>query len=193
MKQEDLYELFSRPPRARKSVLSVYLNVGQSQRVNLNRGFETQFKEMASSLRKSLVGPLEQDGLAAAVHRVSDFISAYRPEGCGLAVKAVVGLGHTLQAISSDRVWELIYSAGARAPGFECPECSALFSLETSSCAFCNSSVQPVNNVIERAVGHALRNEAKVEVVTGEASAALDSAGGIGAFLKTRTKAVVAG
>jgi peptide subunit release factor 1 (eRF1) len=53
--------------------------------------------------------------------------------------------------------------------------------------------VKQVGNVIERAVEHALRDKAKLEVVTGEAAAVLDSAGGIGAFLKTRTKAVVAG
>jgi peptide subunit release factor 1 (eRF1) len=387
MKQEDVRELLERPARKRSCVLSVYLNVDQSQPVNLNRGFETQFKEMASSLRKTLKSGVEQEGLAAAIHRAGNFVSTYTPEAHGLAVfvdesdgffthkelafpvtnqirwdrevflqplanaideledygivlvdrtklrvllveqgkleelvheeisgkrtrhvkstgpdhaessagnqrradnqiranlrevvhqveeiaktkrlrrlvlagtreitaelrtllpaplalnvigdvslamaaspaeilaaaqpladayersteidkvndivtaaskhgKAVIGLGHTLQAINSGRVWELIYSAGSQAPGFECSECSALFSLETSSCGFCNADVQPVSNVIERAVERALRGDAKVEVVTGEASAALDSAGGIGAFLKTRTKAVVAG
>lgn len=110
--------------------------------------------------------------------------------GAAKKQKVVVGLGPTLQAINSGRVWELIYSAGSHAPGFECRECAALFSLEPASCTFCNASVQPVGNVIERAVEHALRHKAKVEMVTGEASAALDTAGGIGALLKTRTKAV---
>ena len=387
MKQEDVSDLFVRPARKRECVLSVYLNVDQSQRANLNRGFETQFKAMASSLRKSLKEGPERDGLAAAIHRAGEFISAYTPEGRGLAIfidesdgffsykelafpvtnqirwdrelflqplanvideledygvvmvdrtklrvflvqqgkidellyeesrgrrtrhvkstgpdhaessarnqrradnqihanlkeagrqvieivkikrlhrlvlagtpeitaelrallpsraplrimgvvtlamtaspievlaatqpvanayerttemekvndivtaaskkgKAVIGLVHTLQALNARRVWELVYSAGSRAPGFECSGCSALFSLETSSCPFCNASVRPVGNVIERAVEHALRDEAKLEVVTGEASAVLDSAGGIGALLKTRTKAVLAG
>jgi peptide subunit release factor 1 (eRF1) len=44
-----------------------------------------------------------------------------------------------------------------------------------------------VTNVVERAVEHAFRRQAKVEVVTGKASVALKVAGGIGAFLKTRT------
>jgi peptide subunit release factor 1 (eRF1) len=387
MKREDVSDLFARPARKRECVLSVYLHVDQSQRVNLNRGFETQFKEMASSFRKSLKEGPDRDGSAAAIHRAGNFVSAYTPEGRGLAVfldesdgffsykqlpfpvtnqirwshelflqpfadaideledygvvmvdrtklrvflvqqckidellyeesqgrrtrhvkstgpdhaessarnqrradnqihanlkeagrqvieivkakrlhrlvlagtpeitaelrlvlperitqgimgdvklaitasaaevlaatqpvanayerstemekvndivsaaskkgKAVIGLGHTLQAINARRVWELVYSAGAQAPGFECSGCSALFSLETPSCPLCNANVRSVNNVIERAVEHALRDEAKVEVVTGEASAALDSAGGIGAFLKTRTKAVLAG
>ena len=386
MKQADVYVLSSRPARKRKSVLSLYLNVDQSEHGNLNRGFEVQLKEMASSLRKSLKEGPEGEGLASALHRAVEFVSVYKPEGRGLAVfidesdgflshkelafpvtnqirwdrelllqplanaideledygivlvdrtklrvflveqgkieevlnkeisgketrhvkstgpdhaessartqrradnqirsnlrevvehvnkfvktkhphrfvlagtpetlaelrkllptpvalsvigetvlamdaspakvlsvaqplaeayerstevekvngvvtaaakkgNAVVGLGHTLQAVNSDRVWELIYSADFLAPGFECTECSSLFTAETPSCAYCSSRVQPVGNVIERAVAHALRKHAKVEVVTGEASAALDNAGGIGAFLKTRTKAVAA-
>jgi peptide subunit release factor 1 (eRF1) len=44
-----------------------------------------------------------------------------------------------------------------------------------------------VKDVVERAVEHALRKKAKIEVVTADASAALKSAGSIGAFLKTRT------
>jgi peptide subunit release factor 1 (eRF1) len=46
--------------------------------------------------------------------------------------------------------------------------------------------MHPVVNVVERAVEHVLRKQARVEVVTGEASAALKTAGGIGAFLKAR-------
>jgi hypothetical protein len=100
--------------------------------------------------------------------------------------KAVVGLGHTLKAVNSGRVWELVYCGGFSRPGFECSKCSALFSGETASCPYCNSVVQPVTNIVERAVEHVLRKRAKIEVVTGDAAAALDAAGGIGAFLKTR-------
>ena len=54
------------------------------------------------------------------------------------------------------------------------------------SCAYCGGSVQAVADVIERAVEHALRKGAKIEVVTGEACASLNTVGGIGAFLKAR-------
>jgi peptide subunit release factor 1 (eRF1) len=104
--------------------------------------------------------------------------------------KAVVGLGRTLKEVNSDRVWELVYASGETSPGYECPKCAALFSTRANRCTYCNSRVQPVGNVIERAVEHAIRKHAKVEVVTGEASAALQTAGGIGAFLKTRTGSV---
>ena len=104
--------------------------------------------------------------------------------------KAVIGLGHTLKALNSDRIWELVYSDDFTSAGFECTRCGALFSVEKSGCPYCSASVQPVKDVIERAVEHALRHGAKIEVVTGEASAALDTAGGIGAFLRTRTATV---
>jgi peptide subunit release factor 1 (eRF1) len=101
--------------------------------------------------------------------------------------KAVVGLGHTLKAMNSARVWELVYSEDFHAPGFECSKCSALFSVGNEACQYCGGALQPVDDVVERASEHALRNGAKVDVVTGEASASLDTSGGIAAFLKTRT------
>jgi peptide subunit release factor 1 (eRF1) len=101
--------------------------------------------------------------------------------------KAVVGLGRTLKAVNSGRVWELIYSGGFLSPGYECPGCSALFTARATRCPYCGSRPQTVRDVVERAVEHALRKQAKIEVVTADASAALAQAGGIGAFLKTRT------
>jgi peptide subunit release factor 1 (eRF1) len=101
--------------------------------------------------------------------------------------RAVVGLGHTLRAVNSDRVWELVYCEDFRAPGFECEKCGGLFSIEKTSCQYCGGKLQAINDVVERAVEHTLRNEAKVDVVTGEAGASLAMSGGIAAFLKART------
>jgi peptide chain release factor subunit 1 len=100
--------------------------------------------------------------------------------------KTVAGLGHTLKALNSDRVWELIYSEGLASSGYECLKCAALFSAERQSCTYCGGSVHPVNDVIERAVDHAVREGAKIEVVTGDASITLNNVGGIGAFLKPK-------
>jgi peptide subunit release factor 1 (eRF1) len=100
--------------------------------------------------------------------------------------KTVAGLGRTLKAVNSGRVWELIYSEGLSSPGFECAKCAALFSVKRKSCAYCGGSVHAVADVVERAVEHALRKGAKIEVVTGEACASLNTVGGIGAFLKAR-------
>ena len=102
--------------------------------------------------------------------------------------KAVAGLSRTLNAVNHGRVWQLIYSAGFRPPGFECTKCTALVTLERSECVYCGGRLRPVRDVVERAVEHALRSGARIEVVKGEASAALK--GGIAAFLKARTASV---
>jgi peptide chain release factor subunit 1 len=106
--------------------------------------------------------------------------------------KTVAGLGRTLKAVNAERVWELIYSEGFASPGFECTRCAALFSRERKSCLYCGSSVRPVGDVVERAVEHAVRKGAKIEIVTGEAAASLYNMGGIAAFLKTRAAATPA-
>jgi peptide subunit release factor 1 (eRF1) len=102
--------------------------------------------------------------------------------------RVVIGLGHTLQALNQRRVWQLLYADGFHSPGYECPRCAALFSVATTSCAFCNSPVDSVEDVVERAVDHAIRRDVRVEVIRGEESeSSLINAGGIGAFLRTRT------
>jgi len=381
MNRYDLSLLFSRAHSAQRSVLSVYLNVDQSQAENLNRGFEKQLKKMASEVRRQSTDPGDRDRFSMAMHHIQDFIAAYKPaakavvlfydtidtffwyqelgfpvtdqmrwdrelflqplanatdqlesygvvladrsklrflvvslgeieemirdDGNGKQVrhiktagmdnadssshiqrkadnqirdnlrrlikkvdevvkarrlnrlvlagtpeitkelrsmlsarlarnvigeidlpmsapasrvfsatkkvaekyerdtelekvtkiitsaakkgKAVVGLGRTLKAINSGRVWELIYAGGFLSPGYECSKCAALFSARPTRCPYCASRIQAVRDVVERAVEHALRKQAKVEVVTADASATLKAAGGIGAFLKTRT------
>jgi peptide subunit release factor 1 (eRF1) len=104
--------------------------------------------------------------------------------------KGVTGLSHTLNAVNQGRVWQLIYSDGLSSPGFECQGCASLFSAETPSCFYCGGKLQPVDDVIERAVEHGLRQGARIEVVKGEASASLKVSGGIGAFLKARTASI---
>ena len=140
----------------------------------------------------------ESRGILAAAQPIAD---EYERAGEVQAVKqivttaakcerAVVGLGHTLKALNCNRIWELVYSEDFSSPGFECANCGALFSVERTSCSYCSAAVQPVRDIVEHAVEHALRNGARIEVVTGEASAELDTAGGIGAFLKARTATV---
>jgi hypothetical protein len=104
--------------------------------------------------------------------------------------KAVVGLGHTLKAVNADRIWQLVYSEDYSCPGFECRKCRALFSIKREACLYCGALLDTVNDVVERAVQHALRNGGRIEMVTGEAATTLGNAGGIGAFLKTRSQTV---
>jgi len=104
--------------------------------------------------------------------------------------RAVVGLGHTLKAINSDRVWTLLYSKNFSTPGFECSKCSSLFSIENPTCSYCGARLEPVRDVIERVVEHLLRRGVRIEAVTGDAAVSLEDAGAIGAFLKTRTRSL---
>ncbi len=107
------------------------------------------------------------------------------------SLRVVMGLGHTLHAVNQRRVWQLVYADGFHSPGYECPQCAGLFSTETTSCSSCGSTVCRVEDVVERAIGHAIRKGAKIEVIRGEeAESSLMNSGGIGAFLRTRTASV---
>jgi peptide subunit release factor 1 (eRF1) len=101
---------------------------------------------------------------------------------------AVTGLANTLSRVNEARVWQLIYSEDFQSPGFECTKCGALFSIEKPACSHCGGTVTRVDDVVERAVERALRSDARIEIVRGEAASTLDNTGGIAAFLKTRTR-----
>jgi len=114
---------------------------------------------------------------------VRDLVTSAEKSG-----RVVIGLGHTLHAVNQRRVWQLIYAEDFHSPGYECSRCAALFSTATTSCSFCGSTVYTVADVAERAAEHALRKGGRIEVIRGEeAKSSLMNAGGIGAFLRTRT------
>jgi peptide subunit release factor 1 (eRF1) len=63
-----------------------------------------------------------------------------------------------------------------------------LFSIAGDCCPNCGAAVLPVQDVAELAIDRAIRQGTALEVVRGdESESALMNAGGIGAFLKTRT------
>jgi peptide subunit release factor 1 (eRF1) len=128
----------------------------------------------------------EQFDRKAELHTVGEIVTTAEKTD-----KAVLGLRHTLKALNSDRVWELVYSHNLRARGFECSKCAALFSAGKAACQYCGGAIQAVGDIVERAVERALRNGAKVEALAEEASTFLDNSGGIGAFLKRRTGTVL--
>jgi peptide subunit release factor 1 (eRF1) len=119
---------------------------------------------------------------ATELEKVRTMITSVAKKG-----KAVTGLTSTLKAINSGRVWELVYRAGFVSPGYECPKCAALFLARATRCGNCGARPETVPDVVEKAVEHALRKQAKIEVVSGEAASELQAAGGVGAFLRTRT------
>jgi peptide subunit release factor 1 (eRF1) len=177
MTPNEVQALFTHPERTQPSVLSVYLDVDQAEPSNRSRGFEEQ-------LKVRIAAEYERTGELQAVKEV---VQTGENDG-----RTVAGLARTLTAVNADRVWELIYSEGFARPGFECAGCAALFSLETAACPYCGSYVRPVRDVVERAIEHAIRKGAKLEVVTGQAASSLDSVGGIAVFLKAKTAAILA-
>ena len=98
----------------------------------------------------------------------------------------VMALEPTLAALNRGRISKLVYSDGLLSAGVECPKCGALFSRKVDSCNACGATVISAVNVVERAIERALRQNATIEVVKGQASDSLNGTGGIGAFIKTK-------
>ena len=99
----------------------------------------------------------------------------------------VNGLGHTLHALNQGRVWQLVYAPSFHAPGHECGTCASLYPAEANSCSSCGSTLQRVEDIVERAVDNAMCKGVKVEVIRDEqAESDLLNAGGMGALLRSR-------
>src|SRR5215831_13360549 len=86
MDGKELHEMFSRPERPYRSMLSVYLDVDQSRPSNLNRGFETQLKNLIADIRPTIRDAAELERFNPAAHRITDFVSAYQPQARGLGL-----------------------------------------------------------------------------------------------------------
>jgi len=137
-----------------------------------------------AQIRAALSSILEQLKIESDNGVVNELTTAAAKAG-----PVVVGCARTLHALNESRVWRLVYAAGFHSPGYECSECGAIFSTRVARCPACAATVRRADDIIERAVDHAMRKGAKVEVIRGEeAESALLNAGGIGAFLRTRRR-----
>ena len=96
----------------------------------------------------------------------------------------VVGLEATLEAVQERRVWRLLYSAGYESRGDECPRCGALFPSGRAQCGYCASPLQPVDDLVERAIRRVADGGGDVDQVHEAAATRLWDAGGIGAVLR---------
>ena len=98
--------------------------------------------------------------------------------------QAVTGLDSTLKTVHEGRVWRIVYANGYAPLGGECSRCGYLFADSVPSCLYCQGSVQPVRDVVARAVSRVLNSGGKVERVRDNAARMLAQAGGVGAFLR---------
>jgi peptide subunit release factor 1 (eRF1) len=67
-------------------VLSIYLDIDQSNPANLNRGFELALRDQLRLIFESLTEETERHDFAANATRATDFISKYAPGARGLIV-----------------------------------------------------------------------------------------------------------
>src|SRR5689334_9585250 len=86
MTQNDLHLLFSRSERSCRSVLSIYLDVDQSEVLNQNRAFDRHLHDMISSARATVHDAAELDRFSAAARHIQDFVSVYEPTMRGLVM-----------------------------------------------------------------------------------------------------------
>ncbi len=96
----------------------------------------------------------------------------------------ILGLEPTLRAIFQGRVRMLIVEEGYRKPGLECPNCSYLTTAEATHCPACETPLEAIPDVVERAIEAALDQKAQIEVLRGETKAEMAEQGHIGALLR---------
>lgn len=80
----DLEILIQHRPQANGHVLSLYVDVGQSQAANLNRGFEAALKSMLRGIEQRLQ-PADKKAFSADAEPILEYVSAYTPRGRTMA------------------------------------------------------------------------------------------------------------
>ena len=103
-------------------------------------------------------------------------------------VKAVTGLAATLLASNNGEIWKLVYAQNANLPGKRCKVCDRLYGIDRFSCGHCNTTLHPVEDVIEIMIERLIRAGRTLEQVRGEASQTLKQVEGIGAFLSLQSR-----
>lgn len=78
--------LIGREGKPGHPVLSVYLDVDQSQEANLNRKFEVSLGNLLRELESGLVDQYEREEFAADAERLRRFVSDYRPGAHSLVI-----------------------------------------------------------------------------------------------------------
>jgi peptide subunit release factor 1 (eRF1) len=103
----------------------------------------------------------------------------------GPAGPATVGVAPTLAALWADMVQTLVVAHGLHEEGSECPNCGRLDPGRVEACPTCGHTEHPVHDVFHRAMGRAVEQAGRVEVMHGAAARRLvEVGGGLGALLR---------
>jgi hypothetical protein len=84
--QAELQNLIARKDRPEPSMLSVYLNVNQTEEANLNRGFETNLHSMLNELRDPAWSERDVETLNRAADRCLEQIRSYKGGAKGIVM-----------------------------------------------------------------------------------------------------------
>jgi peptide subunit release factor 1 (eRF1) len=159
----ELRRLLSRPLQARLAgIIPAEIFAGKEEILERTLEIERQAERTAE---EQLVGEILELGAAGA--------------------RATYGVDATLHAIWRGQVHTLAVADGLRLPGGECPVCGRLAAGEPRACPVCGSEMEPLDDVIERAIERTLDERGRVEIVHGPAAAHLTAVGGgLGALLR---------
>jgi peptide chain release factor subunit 1 len=101
--------------------------------------------------------------------------------------KAVLGLDATLDAVNQARVYRLVYPAGQRIAGYQCPSCDVLMDQRPvdKKCPYCSQLLDEVDDLFWLASERVLAIGGKLEEISDpEARSKLEAAGKTGAYLR---------
>jgi peptide subunit release factor 1 (eRF1) len=84
--QKDLKDLLAFESEVTRPILSVYLNVDQSQAVNLNRGFESALKSLLQKVEQGIESETLKRSFLEDSQRVASFVGDYEPEAKSLVI-----------------------------------------------------------------------------------------------------------
>jgi peptide chain release factor subunit 1 len=111
-------------------------------------------------------------------------------DAAGPAGRSTLGVAPTLDALWADMVQTLVVAEDLHLDGSECPNCLRLMPGTVDTCPTCGKGMEPVHDLVHRAVARARDQAARLEVVRGAAARRLQEVGsGLGALLRYRRPA----
>jgi peptide subunit release factor 1 (eRF1) len=97
--------------------------------------------------------------------------------------RIALGVEQTLEAVSDERVHHLFIVSDFTQKGSECPNCGRLLTRQ-DICPVCGARTEPLSDLAERLLDRAFEQAARVEIVSGRATAKLMDYGGLGAWTR---------
>ena len=127
----------------------------------------------------AIEGRAEREAEERVVHELFEL--------AGAGGRAILGPEPTFDALWLGEVMTLVAADGAEVGGGECPNCGRLQPGEITNCHACGTVIQPVPDLLHRAMRRTLDMAGNVEVVRGDAARRLlEAGGGVGALLRYR-------